>query len=112
MLNSRLLRTRHGLTCTWHRLAGPDTGLPLTRVKRIMRLDKEVRHTSGDACKTIAKATELFIESLVEGSFVAGPRPRRRLPHYCTRSRARVARPRRRMRRVCMEHLHAISEQS
>jgi hypothetical protein len=49
-------------------------------VKRIMRLDKEVRHTSGDACKTIAKATELFIESLVEGSFVAGPRPRRPPP--------------------------------
>ena len=34
-------------------------------------LDKDVKHTSVDACKVITRATELFIESLVEGSFTA-----------------------------------------
>ena len=33
--------------------------------------DKDVKHTSVDACKVITRATELFIESLVEGSFIA-----------------------------------------
>ena len=31
--------------------AAPDTSLPLARVKRIMKLDKEVKHAAVDACK-------------------------------------------------------------
>ena len=36
---------------------------------RIMKLDKEVKNMQVDASKCVAKCTELFIESLVEGSF-------------------------------------------
>ena len=49
----------------------PDVALPLARVKRIMKLDKEVKNCANDACRTITRATELFIESLVEGAFVS-----------------------------------------
>ena len=34
-----------------------------------MKLDKEVKNMQVDASKCVAKAAELFIESLVEGSF-------------------------------------------
>ena len=47
----------------------PDLSLPLARVKRIMRLDKEVKNTAVDACRLVSRATELFVESLVEGAF-------------------------------------------
>jgi len=46
-----------------------ELGLPLARVKRIMKLDKEVKNMQVDASKCVAKCAELFIESLVEGSF-------------------------------------------
>jgi histone H3/H4 len=49
----------------------PDVALPLARVKRIMKLDKEVKNCANDACRTITRATELFVESLVEGAFVS-----------------------------------------
>lgn len=49
--------------------AEPDLSLPLARVKRIMRLDKEVKNTAVDACRLISRATELFVESLVEGAY-------------------------------------------
>ena len=41
----------------------PDVALPLARVKRIMKLDKEVKNCANDACRTITRATELFVES-------------------------------------------------
>lgn len=46
-----------------------DLSLPLARVKRIMRLDKEVKNTAVDAVRLVSRATELFVESLVEGAF-------------------------------------------
>ena len=46
-----------------------ELGLPLARVKRIMKLDKEVKNMQVDASKCVAKCAELFIESLVDGSF-------------------------------------------
>ena len=49
--------------------AEPDLSLPLARVKRIMRLDKEVKNTAVDACRLVSRATELFVESLVEGAY-------------------------------------------
>jgi histone H3/H4 len=49
----------------------PDVALPLARVKRIMKLDKEVKNCANDACRTITRATELFVESLVEGAFAS-----------------------------------------
>ena len=39
-----------------------ELGLPLARVKRIMKLDKEVKNMQVDASKCVAKCTELFIE--------------------------------------------------
>jgi hypothetical protein len=32
-------------------------------------LDKEVKNTAVDACRLVSRATELFVESLVEGAF-------------------------------------------
>ena len=46
-----------------------DLSLPLARVKRIMRLDKEVKNTAVDAVRLVSRATELFVESLVTGAF-------------------------------------------
>lgn len=42
--------------------------LPLARVKRIMRLDKDVKHVTQDATRVITRATELFVESLAAGA--------------------------------------------
>ena len=51
------------------RRAPRSSAFPLARVKRIMKLDKEVKNMQVDASKCVAKCAELFIESLVEGSF-------------------------------------------
>ena len=45
---------------------GNSLSLPLSRVKRIMKLDKSVKVASGDATKLITKATELFCEVLTQ----------------------------------------------
>ena len=58
--------------------AEPDLSLPLARVKRIMRLDKEVKNTAVDACRLISRATELFVESLVEGAYQTMKRQKRK----------------------------------
>jgi histone H3/H4 len=56
----------------------PDLSLPLARVKRIMRLDKEVKNTAVDACRLVSRATELFVESLVEGAFATMKQQKRK----------------------------------
>jgi len=61
---------------------GTNVSLPLARVKRIMRLDKEVKHTSVDACKVITRAAELFLENLVEGSFACMKTSKRKTIKY------------------------------
>ncbi|KAK8380053.1 hypothetical protein O3P69_016596 [Scylla paramamosain] len=43
--------------------------LPLARVKRIMKADPALQLASQDAVFVIAKATELFVESLVEEAY-------------------------------------------
>lgn len=56
---------------------GNSLSLPLSRVKRIMKLDKSVKVASGDATKLITKATELFCEMLTQsalGSMKLGKR--------------------------------------
>mmetsp|Transcript_1022 Transcript_1022/g.3022 ORF Transcript_1022/g.3022 Transcript_1022/m.3022 type:complete len:248 (+) Transcript_1022:753-1496(+) len=56
---------------------GNSLSLPLSRVKRIMKLDKSVKVASGDATKLITKATELFCEVLTQsalGSMKLGKR--------------------------------------
>lgn len=57
--------------------AGPSTGkdtpakeesglltLPLTRIRRMVKEDEDVKNVAGDAAFVIARATELFIEQL------------------------------------------------
>ena len=76
----------------------PDVALPLARVKRIMKLDKEVKNCANDACRTITRATELFVESLVEGAFVSmraeaeDDQARRRRAPRPAKTKARVPR--------------------
>ena len=48
-----------------------DTVLPVARVKRIIKLDKEVKQASSDAIKCVSKAVELFLEGLAVGSHAA-----------------------------------------
>jgi len=54
-----------------------DTVLPMSRVKRIIKLDKDVKQASGEAIKCITKAVELFLEGLAVGSH-AGMRAAKR----------------------------------
>jgi len=54
-----------------------DTVLPVARVKRIIKLDKDVKQASADAIKCVTKATELFLEGLAVGSH-AGMRAAKR----------------------------------
>lgn len=54
-----------------------ETILPMARVKRIIKLDKDVKQASGDAIKCITKAVELFLEGLAVGSH-AGMRAAKR----------------------------------
>jgi len=49
---------------------GSETVLPVARVKRIIKLDKDVKQASADAIKCITKACELFLEGLAVGSHV------------------------------------------
>ncbi|KAK8718904.1 hypothetical protein OTU49_014373 [Cherax quadricarinatus] len=43
--------------------------LPLARIKRIMKADPDLNLASQDAVFLVAKATELFIESLVQEAY-------------------------------------------
>jgi histone H3/H4 len=56
---------------------GSETVLPVARVKRIIKLDKDVKQASADAIKCITKACELFLEGLAVGSH-AGMRAAKR----------------------------------
>jgi histone H3/H4 len=51
--------------------AAGETTLPVARVKRIIKLDKEVKQASADAIKCVSKAVELFLEGLAVGSHAA-----------------------------------------
>lgn len=44
--------------------------LPLARVKQIMKVDPDVSLITGECTFLVAKAAELFIESLARESFV------------------------------------------
>lgn len=44
--------------------------LPLARVKHIMKVDPDVSLITGECTFLVAKATELFIESLVREAFL------------------------------------------
>ncbi|EEH55923.1 uncharacterized protein MICPUCDRAFT_40449 [Micromonas pusilla CCMP1545] len=56
--------------------------LPLARVKRIMKCDKEVKTAAVDAAKVVSKATELFLESLTEGAFLGMKAGKRKTVKY------------------------------
>jgi len=43
--------------------------LPLTRIKNIMKMDSDVNLASQEAVFLVAKATELFVESLARESY-------------------------------------------
>lgn len=46
-----------------------STSLPLSRIKKIMKSDKEVGLCSNDAVFLTAEATKLFIESFAEHAY-------------------------------------------
>ncbi|KAG7157974.1 DNA polymerase epsilon subunit 4-like [Homarus americanus] len=48
---------------------GSGLRLPLARVKRIMKCDPDLNLASQDAVYLVARATELFVESLVQESY-------------------------------------------
>eukprot|EP01130_Rhizamoeba_saxonica_P006090 TRINITY_DN2414_c0_g1_i1.p1 TRINITY_DN2414_c0_g1~~TRINITY_DN2414_c0_g1_i1.p1 ORF type:complete len:114 (+),score=23.75 TRINITY_DN2414_c0_g1_i1:56-397(+) len=41
-----------------------DTKFPVSRVKKIIKSDPEVKYISTDTCFLISKATEMFLQSL------------------------------------------------
>jgi DNA-directed RNA polymerase I subunit RPA43 len=51
---------------------------PITRVKRIIKLDKDVRLVTGDAIALIAQATALFVQNLSSASFTVMLRTKRK----------------------------------
>ncbi|EGG15245.1 putative histone-like transcription factor [Cavenderia fasciculata] len=60
----------------------PSTQLPIARIKRIMKNDKDVKLISSDASLLITKATELFLEHLVQEAYNATLRDKRRILSY------------------------------
>lgn len=51
---------------------------PITRVKRIIKLDKDVRLVTSDAIALIAQATALFVQNLSSASFTVMLRTKRK----------------------------------
>ncbi|KAM9986067.1 hypothetical protein ACTFIZ_004320 [Dictyostelium cf. discoideum] len=48
-----------------------DIQLPVARIKRIMRCDKDVKIISSDAVMLVAKSTEMFLDYLVKEAYKA-----------------------------------------
>lgn len=46
-----------------------DQGIPLARVKRIAKMDKDVGQLNSDAAKALKRSAELFAETLAQGCF-------------------------------------------
>ncbi|RUP45808.1 histone-like transcription factor (CBF/NF-Y) and archaeal histone-domain-containing protein [Jimgerdemannia flammicorona] len=67
-------------------LTGPDppgtTQLPIARVKRIIKEDKEVSLINAEATFLVAVATELFMEYLVSEGFSRARRDKRKTVYY------------------------------
>jgi len=56
--------------------------LPLARVKKIMKTDKEVRLISNEASVLVSKATELFLEYITEEAYKRTKADKRKLIQY------------------------------
>ncbi|KAK1662122.1 hypothetical protein QYE76_050281 [Lolium multiflorum] len=71
-----------------------STVLPLGRVKKIIRVDRDIKKVTGEASLLIAAATELFLGSLAAGAHTAATqRGRRGLRAADVRAAARAHRP-------------------
>ncbi|KAF7021470.1 hypothetical protein CFC21_034419 [Triticum aestivum] len=71
-----------------------QTVLPLGRVKRIMRVDSEIKKVTAEASLLIAAATELFLGSLAAGAHTAASQGGRRTVRAAhVRSAVRAHRP-------------------
>ncbi|KQK03061.1 uncharacterized protein LOC100830304 [Brachypodium distachyon] len=71
-----------------------STVLPLSRVKKIIRVDREIRKVTAEASLLIAAATELFLGSLAAGAHAAAAqRGRRAVRAAHIRAAARAHRP-------------------
>ncbi|XP_047058204.1 DNA polymerase epsilon subunit 4-like [Lolium rigidum] len=71
-----------------------STVFPLGRVKKIMRLDRDIKKVTAEASLLIAAATELFLGSLAAGAHTAATqRGRRGLRAADVRAAARAHRP-------------------
>ncbi|PUZ58375.1 hypothetical protein GQ55_5G504900 [Panicum hallii var. hallii] len=68
--------------------------LPVGRVKRIMRVDRDIKKVTSEATLLIAAATELFLGSLASGAYTAAARRGRRAVRAAhVRAAARAHRP-------------------
>jgi DNA-directed RNA polymerase I subunit RPA43 len=68
--------------------------LPVGRVKRIMRVDRDIKKVTSEAALLIAAATELFLGSLATGAHTAAARRGRRTVRAVhVRAAARAHRP-------------------
>ncbi|CAL4965683.1 unnamed protein product [Urochloa decumbens] len=68
--------------------------LPVGRVKRIMRVDRDIKKVTNEAALLIAAATELFLGSLAAGAHAAAARRGRRAVRAAhVRAAARAHRP-------------------
>ena len=68
--------------------------LPVGRIKRIMRVDRDIKKVTSEATLLIAAATELFLGSLASGAFTAAARRGRRTVRAAhVRAAARAHRP-------------------
>ncbi|DBA66941.1 TPA: hypothetical protein ACH3X2_002055 [Trebouxia sp. C0005] len=66
-------------------------GLPLTSVKRIMCTDEDVARVSGDCVKSMAKATEMFLELLASRGYAQAQRHKRSTIKFCDIHLASIA---------------------
>lgn len=63
-------------------LTKASTSLPLSRIKKIMKSDKDVGLCSNDAVFLTAEATKLFIESLAENAYAETQRAKLKTVMY------------------------------
>eukprot|EP01102_Stenamoeba_stenopodia_P007446 TRINITY_DN2085_c0_g1_i1.p2 TRINITY_DN2085_c0_g1~~TRINITY_DN2085_c0_g1_i1.p2 ORF type:complete len:144 (+),score=44.85 TRINITY_DN2085_c0_g1_i1:166-597(+) len=56
--------------------------LPIARVKKIIKADKDVKYLSGEASILLAKSAELFLEYLVTAAYERVKREKRRTLNY------------------------------
>ncbi|KAI9143149.1 histone-fold-containing protein [Paraphysoderma sedebokerense] len=65
-----------------HNMSSPSIQVPISKVKKIMKEDKDVSIVSGDAVFLVAASTEIMIEQLMQKAYEYTRRDNRKTLQY------------------------------